>query len=146
MPTDVHGTRASSVTRRAFVRAGGLLALGLALPGEALGRARSGAHRIRTGAWHYRSSYHPLVGQRFTVRGSNVKLQLVAVKDLNTHQAGSENAFALTFDATPGGAPLPAPLPLLHHHALGHFHLFMTPGLSMPGVQSYTAVINRLHA
>jgi hypothetical protein len=35
---------------------------------------------------------------------------------------------------------------MLHHHSLGHFHLFMTQGAPSSRGQSYCAVINRLHA
>jgi hypothetical protein len=121
------------------LKAGGAAAAALALPSAALARRRALKSHLR------RSSYHPLVGHRFSVSGMRSKLRLLSIKDLNSLQTNSDNAFALVFHA-PHALPPLDPVPRLHHPALGSFELFLTPGKSLPSGRHYEAVINRLHA
>jgi hypothetical protein len=139
--TDHSNPPPHSFTRRTLLQAGGTAAIAIALPAHAVGKAR----RLRRGAHLRRKSYLPLVGQRFSVLQSPVKLRLVAVKDLNKHQSRSNNAFALTFLAPPGVHEL-GTTPSLRHPALGSFTLFVVAGAPTRRGQTYTAVINRLHA
>jgi hypothetical protein len=122
-----------------LLKAGGAAVTALALPSAALARRHARRSHLR------RSSYQPLVGHRFSVSGMRSKLRLMSIKDLNSLQAHSDNAFTLVFHA-PHAAPPLAQLPRLHHPALGSFELFLTPGKSLPTGQHYVAVINRLHA
>jgi hypothetical protein len=138
MDTHSHGSPAAPLTRRAFVRSGGMLALGLTLPGRAIARAKA----KRPAAWYRRSSYHRLVGQWFTVHGSPVRMRLEAVRDLNAGQKGAEESFGLLFRA-PVDRPLPSQVPLLHHHSTGHFHLFFSSTAWSGRGRTYYAVINR---
>jgi hypothetical protein len=130
---------ARSVTRRVFLRSGAAAAVVLSVPSSALARRWQ-----RPSHW-LRSSYRPLVGQRFTVRGSKVQLKLTAVHDLNKRQAGSENAFALIFHSPPGAPRLKNQVPQLDHPALGRFKLLISPGEASRNGQPYAAIINRLH-
>ena len=139
MDTHSHGDSAASLTRRAFVRSGGLLAVGLALPGRALAHVKARG----PASWFKRSSYHPLVGEWFTVHGSTARLRLQAVEDLNRGQKGSEQSFGLLF-RSPNDAAVPQ-VPLLHHHSLGHFHLFFSSTSWSGRGRYYYAVINRVH-
>jgi hypothetical protein len=132
------------ISRRALLRSGGVAGLALMLPGVAQARA---TRRHRRHLSHLRrSSYEPLVGQDFRVFGRPYHLRLVAVKDLNPAQAGSENAFALVFRARPGAAPLSKSVPWLGHPRLSTFRLLLSPGMPSASGQPYAAVINRLPA
>lgn len=120
------------------------MAAGLAFPGVAMGRARRRHQAVYS---HLRrSSYEPLVGQTFTLQGWPRYLRLVAVQDLDPAQAGSENAFALVFHSRPGAKSLAHLTPMFHHRQLGSFRMMVTPGLPSARGQTYTAIINRLHA
>jgi hypothetical protein len=130
------------VTRRALLKTGGAASLALALPGQALARAR----RPRIASHLRRSSYRQLRRQRFTVVGSPVRLRLTAVEDLNQHQAQNEHAFALSFWIPRGAPPLEDEVPLLYHPRLGSFKLMISPGAADRYGRRYYAVINRLHA
>jgi hypothetical protein len=141
MKTDNETGAERLLTRRALVKTGGTAAVALAVPGTALARSRS--KRLRS---HLRrSSYHSLVGQRFRVTGTGLRLRLVAVEDLTRHQAHSENAFALIFRAPRGAHYLSQQVPELHHPALGSFKLLVSAGERSRTNQRYVAVINRLH-
>lgn len=132
------------ITRRALLRSGGAAGLGLLVPGVAQARSKRRHHRIHSHL--VRSSYHGLVGQNFRVFGRPYHLRLTAVENLNRWQAGSENAFALIFQARPGAHPVARPAPSLHHPRLGTFRLLLTPGRPSPTGQTYAAIINRLPA
>jgi hypothetical protein len=111
----------------------------LALPAAAAARRRALLHLRR-------SSYRGLVGQPFTVQGARAKLRLVTVRDLNRHQAGSDNAFALIFQAPRGAPRIPEAVPTLHHPALGSFALLLCAGAPSSSGLRYAAIVNRLHA
>jgi hypothetical protein len=132
--------RAATVTRRTLLKTTGAGAIGLTVPGAALARRRKLRSHLR------RSSYHPLIGANFGVDRSHVKLKLVAVRDLNRHQAGSDHAFALIFHGPVNSPSYAHSVPELHHPALGHFRMLLSPGAPNRKVRSYSAVINRLHA
>lgn len=132
---------AATLTRRALLASGGAVGIGLAVPWAAHAYALGTRSHLR------RSSYLPLIGERFQVSGTHVKLRLARVEDLNRHQAGSENAFALSFTAPRGVPPLASSVPTnLHHPDLGRFKLLLTPGAAGRTQFRYWAVINRLHA
>jgi Domain of unknown function (DUF6916) len=129
-----------AVTRRTLIKGGAAGAFALAMPAA----AAAAKHRLES---HLRrSSYRNLVGQGFQVKGTNTKLRLTAVQNLNRHQAGSENAFALIFQAPRRARALGHTLPTLHHPALGSFDLMLTPGAASAHGQAYAAIINRAHA
>ena len=136
-----------SLTRRTFLKTSGAAATALALPGTALARHRRRWRRPPHVKSHLRrSSYHQLVGQPFTVRGSHAQLRLASIEDLNPAQAGSDNAFALVFTAPPGAPGLINQAPELYHRSLGQFQFLFTSGTTSASRPSYVAVINRLHA
>jgi uncharacterized protein DUF6916 len=136
-----------SLTRRALLKAGGAAAIALSVPGSALAkRRRRHKHKKRLQSHLRRSSYHRLVGQRFTVGGTSVKLQLVKVEDLNVHQRNNDNAFALIFEAPPGAPLLTDQVPDLYNPALGRFKFLLSRGFASPHGQPYVAIVNRLHA
>lgn len=103
------------------------------------------AKRIVRGSrlWR-RSSYHPLVGHAFSVHGSHARLRLASVENLPARQAGSENAFALSFE-TSSPVTLPHGLPTLHHPALGSFQMFLVPAAASGPSAGFFAVIDRTH-
>jgi hypothetical protein len=127
------------LTRRAVLKVGGAAALALSTAGTALAAQRRRLSYLR------RSSYLPLVGQRFAIAGGG-ELELVAVRDLRDEQRDSDDAFALCFAGPRGTSALTTGLPRLHHPALGLFALFVTTGKTTAASQHYCAVINRLHA
>jgi Domain of unknown function (DUF6916) len=131
------------ITRRAALVGGGTAAFALSLPGRALARRR----RLRLLSHLRRGSYHPLVGEHFTVRASGARLTLVSIEDLNRHQARSDNAFALVFRTNRGVRPLSTRDPVsLAHPKLGTFQFLLTPGNATFRGQNYLAIVNRLHA
>lgn len=125
------------LTRRAVLKVGGAAALALSTAGTALAAQRRALSPLR------RSSYLPLVGQRFAIVGGG-ELQLIAVRDLRDEQRGSDDAFALCFAGPPRASALTTGLPRLQHPALGVFALFVTTGMTTATSQHYCAVINRL--
>ena len=128
------------MTRRALIKSGATGAFALSLPAAAT------AAKLRLQSHLHRSSYRTLVGQRFKVKGANLTLRLTAVQNLNKHQAGSENAFALVFQAPRGMRALGHTLPTLQHPTLGSFQLMLTPGAASAHGQAYVAIVNRMHA
>lgn len=128
----------SSWTRRTLLKAGGVAAASLMLPEAALGRTVRPrftlSHPLR------RSSYRGLKGQRFWIQGSS-PLRLERIQDLNSLQAGSENAFALIFS---GPATLASEVPEIYHRWLGTFQLLLSPGAPTATGRTYSAVINQL--
>lgn len=129
-------------TRRTFIARGGSAAFAAVVPIRLLSRHRRYALRPHL----RRSSYHGLVGQRFRVSGTRTRLRLVAVEDLNKHQAGSDHAFALIFRGPRGAQRLATQVPTLYHPSMGSFELLISPGASSRQGQPYAAIINRLHA
>jgi hypothetical protein len=129
-------------TRRTFIARGGSAAFAAALPIRLLSRHR----RLSLRSHLRRSAYHGLVGQRFSVSGTRMKLRLLAVEDLNKHQAGSDHAFALVFRASRGASRIANQVPTLYHPSLGSFALLIAPGAPSRKGQPYAAIINRLHA
>ena len=140
MPTVALDSR-RGLTRRALIKLGGATGLAMTTGGTALAR------QVRRPSHLRRSSFVPLVGQRFAIAGAGASaLQLLAVSDLSSGQRDSENAFALTF-AGPRTASAPVTtLPELRHPVLGSFPLFVTEGATTAASQHYDAVINRVHA
>jgi hypothetical protein len=158
------------ISRRTFVRAGGTVVAALAVPESTLAR------RLRRGRRHHhkklvhhvhatnvgsapapeaavpqlsplvRSSYTPIVGQNFGVAGSAGGVQLVDVQDLNSAQAGSENAFAIVLVSPTGDQTLADGLPEFSHPDFGTFALMLVSGTSDSTGAHYVAVINRDHA
>jgi hypothetical protein len=125
---------ACSLTRRqALVLAAGA-AVAVAAP-RLPGSAASAAPALR------RSTYGPLVGERFAVRspeGVVARLRLVEV-------SGREAAFALRFDG--GGAPrLAQDVHTVRHPAIGRADLLLVPVGRGVRTQEYEIVINRLRA
>jgi hypothetical protein len=136
-PRDPLGA-ARRLTRRTLLKVSGAAALALSTAGTALAAQRRRLSYLR------RSSYLPLVGQRFAIAGGG-ELVLVAVRDLQGEKRGSDDAFALCFAGLPGTATLTSGLPRLHHPALGLFPLFVTTGKTTATSQHFCAVINRLN-
>ncbi len=132
-----------TITRRTAVKLGAASAATLAgTQGSALAKVTSRARRDH--AWR-RSTYVPLVGQRFRVKGSTVPLRLTAIRDIQGAPRGSENGFELVFHSSRKRsfrAKLP---PTLRHPGLGSVDLFVTPGEGTARGQSFSAVINRVH-
>jgi hypothetical protein len=137
---DQQAPTTASWTRRGLLKFGGAAALALALPEAALGRTV----RPRFGLSHplRRSSYRGLTGQRFWVHDS-IPLRLERVADLNSLQAGSENAFALVFS---GPQTLAEQVPMLYHRWLGSFQLLLSPGPATASGGTYVAVIYDLES
>jgi hypothetical protein len=127
-----------TVTRRTAVKLG-VTAAAATLTTAGTAVAAGGAHQWR------RSSYRPLVGQRFSVGGSSRGLRLTGVKDLPNGPAGSEKGFLLIFRAPHGTAFAAHDIPRLHHRAVGTVPMFLSPGSSSSAGQSFVAVVNRLH-
>ncbi|HEY2769720.1 MAG TPA: hypothetical protein VGI87_04100 [Solirubrobacteraceae bacterium] len=97
-----------------------------------------------TGIWR-RSTYVPLVGQSFTVRGYSTPLQLIRIDDVSKRLAGSQKAFVLIFRASGGPGALPHGLPRLSNSSLGSFSMFLSPVLSQSSDATFAAVIDRTH-
>jgi hypothetical protein len=135
---------APGLTRRALLKVGGTAGVALATGGTAFASIKR--KRFIAKSHLRRSSYLALVGQRFATPGATGGLRLIRVEDLNAHQKGSQNAFALIFRESHGARALKHPTSQLHHSSLGTFPLFMVPGPASPSGQTYCAVINRLHA
>jgi hypothetical protein len=136
----------AAITRRTAVKLGAASAVTLAgTQGAAMANAQSRV-RARTGhAWR-RSTYHPLVGTPFHVHGSTVPLRLTAIRDIQGVPTGSESGFELVFHSSRQRTFRASAPPRLHHPALGSVNLFVSPGESTARGQSFSAVINRVHA
>jgi hypothetical protein len=134
------------LTRRALLKAGGTAGAALMLPGTAFARVRRHHRRRRMSSHLRRSSYHSIIGQRFGVRGSAVKLKLISVQDLNTLQTRSENAFALVFRSPRAVPAFTQQISELYHPTIGWFQFLLTPGEASAQGHHYVAIINRLHA
>ncbi|MGH2876209.1 MAG: DUF6916 family protein [Solirubrobacteraceae bacterium] len=136
------------MTRRTLLASGGAAMVALSLPAEAAAAAHR-AHRRRHHRRHpshlRRSSYRPLVGDRFRVVGSRVHLRLEAVQNLSAGPRGSEDAFALVFRAPRRAPALRGQVPELHHPRLGSFRLLLSPGMESRHGRPYAAIINRTH-
>jgi hypothetical protein len=128
------------LTRRTLIKSGAAGAFALAMPAAAaVAKQRLQSHLRR-------SSYRNLVGQGFRVKGTNVSLRLTAVQDLNPHQADSEHAFALIFQAPSRARALGDALSTLDHPVLGSFDFMLTPGTASAHGRAYAAIINRARA
>jgi hypothetical protein len=134
-----------TLTRRAVLKLGG--AAGLTFVGLGGTTATAGAVTLASGSdtWK-RSTYVGLVGTSFRVRGYDSKLKLTRIDDLPNRPPGSDAAFALTFRAPRGAAPLPDAVPDLHHPSTGWFTMMVSPALTKRPGQPYVAVIDRTHA
>lgn len=137
----------AAVTRRALLTSAGVAAAGLALPAGAAATGSRRGHRLRARRPSHlrRSSYRPLIGERFRVSGSRVRLRLEAVQSLSVGPRDSENAFALVFRAPRGAAALRDQVPELHHPRLGSFRLLVSAGQDSRHGRPYAAIINRVH-
>jgi Domain of unknown function (DUF6916) len=129
-----------AVTRRTLIKGGAAGAFALVMPAAATAAKQRLESHLR------RSSYRNLVGQGFRVKGANVSLRLTAVQNLNPHQADSEHAFALIFQAPSRARALGDALSTLHHPALGSFDFMLTPGTASAHGRVYAAIINRARA
>jgi hypothetical protein len=136
---------ANVVTRRRLIGlgVGGGAALALTAGGPASALARVSATIIPNA--FSRSTYTPLVGAAFTVKGLSSSLRLVAIGDVPFRPAGSDLAFTLSFDAPARVAALPGDPPLLSHPKLGRFSMFLTPGAVAGGRMVFTATVDRTY-
>jgi hypothetical protein len=132
-----------AITRRAALRLGG--ATGLALATSGTGSALARVLPADPAKVWARSSYTPLVGQAFSVKGASRRLKLVAISDLTKQSAGSEDAFALVFHAIAGTTVDDMAPATFSHASIGSFPLSVIPGTTATGMASFTAVINRLY-
>jgi hypothetical protein len=128
------------MTRRTALKLGGAGSFALAGGAQAVALAGT-AQAAVAGRWR-RRAYKLLVGQRFRVAGTNTRLRLTAVTDLNHRQRGRDDAFALVFRHTHGARiSIQRGIPL-RHAALGTFPLLLT---ATGTAHTYIAVINRSH-
>lgn len=127
------------LTRRTVLKLG--CASGVTLVG---GSALAGTSLAATGIWS-RSTYVPLVGQSFTIRGYSSPAQLVRIDDLPGAPVGSDRAFALVFRMSGDAGALPNGLRRLTNPSLGSFSMFLSPALSKSSDTPLVAVINRTH-
>jgi hypothetical protein len=108
---------------------------------------------IASPAYLRRSSYLPLVGQRFELTAPGrrpVVARLVSVMDLGIGRrmrplAGAEDAFALLFHS-PIRPRLEQDVMSLGHPVLGRFQLLVSPASRGHRGQDYSATINRARA
>src|SRR5436305_14815341 len=89
------------LTRRIVLRLG--CASGVTLVG---GSALAGTTLAATGIWR-RSTYVPLVGQSFTIRGYSSPAQLVRIDDLPGAPVGSDRAFDIVFRMSGDAGAIP---------------------------------------
>ena len=83
--------------------------------------------------------FEPLLTENFNLENSDVKLKLLEVKALKTHEGAARAAFSLLFSS-----PVPAPQGTyaLHHEALGQLEVFLVPikqdgaGVQLEGIFS----------
>jgi hypothetical protein len=151
------GTRGlAPSTRRDLLKAGLMAGIAAVIPVEAVeaavrpAAAAAPAPGAAVPAALFRSTFTPLLGERFGARGSTapVALRLAAVRDLphadRLALVDSEDCFSLRFDG-PARRPLAQGTYTLWHASLGAFPLFLVPmGLGRQGrVLGYEAVINR---
>lgn len=138
------------VTRRQILATGGAATLAtLATHAQSMVPGLSSASAILGGTPRHlrRSSFTPLVGDRFTIADGvrrPVGVRLVEVRDLSKRRAlvGHDEAFALLFHG-PGGPRLEQGVHRLRHPALGRFDLLVTPSGTGRRGQDYETVINR---
>ena len=132
----------AGLTRRALIGLGGGVVLTLSGGGVAsalTGPSAAAAKRI----WS-RSTYVPLIGESFAVRGHRSPVKLVDIRDLRHRAAGSDCAFTLVFSAL-DGTVLSPDLPTLSHPAVGTFSMFLSPGARSGSSQPFYAVVDRTH-
>lgn len=144
------GTRPldAGFTRRWLLAAGGAAALAVTV-GELRGVGPV-LSEVPIPAHLRRSSYLPLVGERFELIAAgrrDVLARLVAVMDLGIGKrvrplAEAEEAFALLFHS-PSRPRLEQDVMSLRHPALGRFQLLVSPASTGRGGQDYSAAINR---
>lgn len=138
----------AAFTRRCLLAAGGAAALA-ATVGDLRGVV-SVLSEVPVPAHLRRSSYLPLVGERFELIAAGrreVLARLVAVIDLGIGKrarrlAGAEDAFALLFHSS-SRPRLEQAVMSLQHPALGRFQLLVTPAGTGRRGQDYSAAINR---
>ena len=141
-------------TRRELLKAGVLAGIAAVIPVEAVEAAVRPAPVAEPAAGAdaavalFRSTFSPLLGERFGARGSAapVALRLAAVRDLPNAErlalVDSEDCFSLRFDG-PARRPLGQGTYTLWHASLGAFPLFLVPMGRRGRVLAYEAVINR---
>jgi hypothetical protein len=128
------------VSRRAFMRTGGALALLAAAPAA---WARSAVGASNTGLT--RARFTPLVGSTIGMTGAGDNLQVVLseVADLlPVLRVDDPDRFALLFTATRGDPPTPG-IRTFTHPELGEVALFVSPVDRGVNALHYEAVINR---
>lgn len=160
--TAAHGTLEGALaaphTRRRLLAVGGAAALALAIePAVRLVERVSApgpSPRARGSSFLRTSTFAPLLGERFTLRGDTggrVPARLVEIRNLRrgaqrgTVRGHAEEAFALRFHAPRSAPRIGQGVHRLHHPALGTFSLLVTPSGTGRRGQDYEAVINRLH-
>jgi hypothetical protein len=133
----------SSITRRAFVRAGVAAGSLVVVPGAWARSSGSGpAARAAARRTLVRSHFTPLVGARvrLTGGGENVRAVLTHVADLASD--GGEDQFALLFKL-PRRARFGEGIRTVHHRGIGRVDLFVSPVDRGVRGRYYEAVINR---
>lgn len=136
------------LTRRRLLAASGAAALA-ATVGELAGVVTA-LGELASPAYLRRSSYLPLVGERFELMAPGrhrVVARLVSVTDLGTGKrmrplVGAEDAFGLLFHS-PGRARLEQDVMSVGHPAFGLFQLLVSPASTDRVGQDYSATINR---
>jgi hypothetical protein len=143
--------RGGSISRRAFLRNGGGLALMGAVPAPlthllAISPKSSLTHpaAVPPKASLTRSTFMPLLGSRFrmTGRGAGLDVVLAEINDLATSRgAADDHRFALVFRA-PAGSPRLQGTQTFRHGRIGGVALFVTAIDRGIGSTRYEAVIN----
>jgi hypothetical protein len=136
-----------TVTRRGLLQAGGAAVLAVAV--AEVGQVGTALSNVGAPAHLRRSSYVPLIGDRFELNAETGRIlaRLVAVKDPGFGKpirgaTAREDVFALVFH-DPGSARLEQDVMTLRHPALGQFRLLVSPASNGRRGQHYAAVINR---
>lgn len=133
----------AGLTRRALIGLGGGIVLTMGGGGGVASALMRPSAATAKRIWS-RSTYEPLVGNSFAVRGHQSPLKLVEILDLPHRPAGSDRAFTLVFSA-PRKTALSPDLPALSHPEVGTFSMFLSPGASSGSSQHFYAVIDRTH-
>jgi hypothetical protein len=148
---DVRGSFAdASLTRRRLLEVAALAAL-TQVPGLADTTAARVTGGRATGDAFRRSTWEPLVGKRFAVRGEDgvaIQAQLVEVRDLRGpagSQADREGAFALLFHG-PRSPRLEQGMYELRRPGVAGDRLLLTPSGTGRRGQDYEVVVNQHRA
>jgi hypothetical protein len=139
---------ADGITRRGLLASGATAAAALAVAGSVRVASSRASPPVGVLALR-RSTFAPLVGQRFRLRttaGQTAPARLAAVRDYGDgrlfDRIGSDLAFVLLFHTPPGATRLDQDVMTVEHDAIGSVGLLVSPAGTGRRGQDYTAVID----